>query len=101
MQIAAAHFPKQATGFLPQNGHLYQIVVTPVYVAAAQGSALLNVLVAGYAVDEQLAQQLKEATGGSDFVFASQGAGDRVDAGSGLGAAPAGAARKSEWVASG
>ena len=73
VQIAAVHFPQQATGFLPQNGRLYQIVVTPVYVAAAQGSALLNVLVAGYAIDEQLAQQLKEATGGSDFVFASQG----------------------------
>ena len=73
VQVAAANFPQQATGFLPQNGRLYQIAVTPVYVAAAQGSALLNVLVAGYAVDEELAQRLKEATGGSDFVFASQG----------------------------
>lgn len=73
VQIAAARFPQQATGFLPQNGHLYQIVVTPVYVAASGGSALLNVLVAGYVVDERVAQQLKEATGGSDFAFTSDG----------------------------
>lgn len=73
VQAAATRFPQQASGFLPQNGRLYQIVITPVYVAAAQGSALLDVLVAGYDVDQQLAQQLKEATGGSDFVFNSEG----------------------------
>lgn len=73
VQLAATRFPQQAVGFLPQNGRLYQIVITPVYVAAAHGSALLNVLVAGYAVDEHLALELKEASGGSDFVFAAGG----------------------------
>src|SRR5208283_6249437 len=38
-------FPRQAIGFVVHNGQLFQIVVTPVYVAAATGSALLNVLV--------------------------------------------------------
>lgn len=73
VRAAAERFPRQASGFLAQNGALYQIVVTPVYVAAGQGAALLNVLVAGYAVDDQLAAQLKDATGGSDFVFSTGG----------------------------
>jgi signal transduction histidine kinase len=72
VQVAAARFPKQATGFLTQNGRLYQVVVTPVYVAAEHDSALLNVLIAGFAVDEQLARELKESTG-SDFVFVAEG----------------------------
>jgi signal transduction histidine kinase len=70
---AAAHFPKQAAGFMTQGGHLYQIAVTPVYVSSGAGPALLNVLVAGYLVDRTVALHLKEATGGSDFVFLSSG----------------------------
>jgi signal transduction histidine kinase len=70
---AAAHFPKQAAGFMTQGGHLYQIAVTPVYVSSGAGPALLNVLVAGYLVDRTAALHLKEATGGSDFVFLSSG----------------------------
>ena len=66
---ASREFPKQARGFVTLGAHLYQIVVTPVYVATTQDSALLNVLVAGIAVDSNLAHELKDATGGSDFVF--------------------------------
>jgi signal transduction histidine kinase len=72
LAAAAARFPGQATGFVIENGRLYQTVVTPVYVAAAQGSALLNVLVACFEVDATLAHELKQATG-SDFVFFSRG----------------------------
>ena len=70
---AAANFPRQATGFMMSGGHLYQIAVTPVYVQAGGGPGLLNVLVAGYTVDEDVARSLKEATGGSEFVFVSGG----------------------------
>lgn len=70
---AAKRFPQQATGFVVENGQLYQIVVTPVYVAAATGEGLLNVVVAGMAVNRQMAEELKAATGGSEFVFISQG----------------------------
>lgn len=70
---ASRAFPGQATGFMVQDGRLFQIVVTPVYVAAGQGRALLNVLVAGIAVDSPMASALKAATGGSDFVFTSGG----------------------------
>jgi signal transduction histidine kinase len=69
VRSAMKQFPKQATGFIAQGGELYQIVVTPVYVDSTSGSALLNVLVAGYFVDAALALRLKEATGGSEFAF--------------------------------
>jgi signal transduction histidine kinase len=71
VKAAARQFPKQATGFLVDNGRLYQMVFTPVYVAAGEGSALLNVLVAGFEVDAVLAAELKQSTG-SDFLFLSQ-----------------------------
>jgi len=72
LAAAATRFPGQATGFVTAGGRLYQTVVTPVYVAAAHGSALLNVLVACFEVDPVLARELKQATG-SDFVFFSRG----------------------------
>jgi signal transduction histidine kinase len=66
---AFSRFPGQASGFVNQGGQLYQIVITPVYVDSSGGAALLNVLVAGYTVNSKLAATLKQATGGSDFVF--------------------------------
>jgi signal transduction histidine kinase len=69
VRSAAREFPRQARGFVTLGDRLYQIVITPVYVATTQDSALLNVLVAGIAVDTGLARELKDATGGSDFVF--------------------------------
>ncbi len=69
VRLAAAWFPKQASGFFLQDGDLYHISVTPVYVDSTQGQALLNVLVAGYHVDALEAQRLKTATGGSEFLF--------------------------------
>jgi signal transduction histidine kinase len=72
---AARRFPRQASGFMLKDGHLYQVAVTPVYVQSGRGLALLNVLVAGYQVDHLVAQSLKKSTGGSEFLFLS---GDRV-----------------------
>jgi signal transduction histidine kinase len=69
VQIARTRFPDQASGFVERGGELFQVVVTPVYVQALNGSALLNVVVAGYAVDARVARQLKDETGGSDFIF--------------------------------
>lgn len=70
---AAARFPDQSDGFSLEGGHLYELVVTPVYVQTQGGSGLLNVLVAGFPVDQQVARDLKDRTGGSDFVFLSGG----------------------------
>ncbi|MGI8742822.1 MAG: ATP-binding protein [Bryobacteraceae bacterium] len=73
VRAAARRFPEQISGFMVEDGRLYQIVVTPVYVEAGNGPGLLNVLVAGYAVDGALANRLKQDTGGSDFVFLCDG----------------------------
>ena len=69
VQMASARFPEQASGFVHRGGELFQVVITPVYVQAGSGTGLLNVLVAGYGVDSRVASQLKDETGGSDFVF--------------------------------
>jgi signal transduction histidine kinase len=71
---AAASFPEQASGFLIQDGRSFQVVVTPVYVQSGRGPVLLNVLVAGYVIDDSVLAQLKHATGGSEVLFASEGA---------------------------
>ncbi len=56
---------------MERGGALFQVVITPVYVQAAGGAGLLDVLVAGYGVDNRVAARLKQETGGSDFVFTS------------------------------
>jgi len=64
---------KQASGFMLKDGQLYQVAVTPVYVQSGSEPALLDVLVAGFKVDHLVAQDLKESTGGSEFIFLSEG----------------------------
>ena len=70
---AARRFPEQASGFMLKDGNLYQVAVTPVSVQSGRGLALLDVLVAGFKIDPLVAQRLKEGTGGSEFLFLSQG----------------------------
>jgi signal transduction histidine kinase len=64
---------EQTTGFLQEGGRLYQVAVTPVFVDAEQGRALLNLLVAGFEVDPEFLRSLKEAAGGSEFIFELNG----------------------------
>jgi|SRR5579871_539649 len=73
VRAAAKDFPKQARGFVVLDDRLYQIVVTPVYVASGEGTALINALVAGIPADAALGHELKTSTGGSDFVFLAHG----------------------------
>jgi len=72
VRAARPQFPKQASGFVQKGNELFQVVVTPVYVQAPGGPALLNALVAGYRVDSGVAERLKHSTGGSEYVFVSQ-----------------------------
>jgi Signal transduction histidine kinase len=74
VRAAYSQFPRQAAGFMEREGHLFQIAVTPVYVESTHGPALINVLVAGYAIDPLVAQEFKRSTGGSEFLFLSGGA---------------------------
>lgn len=69
----SAKFPVQQTGFLPENGRLFQVVVTPVYVDGARGRELLDVLVTGFELDRDFLHSLKEALGGSDLLFEVNG----------------------------
>lgn len=73
VRAARKQFPSQSSGFLTDGGRLFQVVVTPVYVGSPRGPVLLNVLVAGYEVGSLVAQELKESTGGSEFLFHSGG----------------------------
>ncbi|HVV47029.1 MAG TPA: HAMP domain-containing protein, partial [Bryobacteraceae bacterium] len=70
---AARRFPEQSDGFSYEGGQLYELVVTPVYVQTQSGSGLLNVLVAGFPVDEAVTRDLKDRTGGSEFAFLAGG----------------------------
>lgn len=73
VRAAESRFPAQSDGFSFVDGHLFELVVTPVYVQTQGGSGLLNVLVAGFPVDQHVASDLKDRTGGSDFIFLVEG----------------------------
>jgi signal transduction histidine kinase len=66
-----SQFPTQVSGFFVDQGRLFQLVLTPVYVDSARGQDLISVLVAGYPVNDAAAQRLRLSTGGSEFVFFS------------------------------
>lgn len=84
VELARSRFPAQASGFHAVGDGFYQVVVTPVYVSAAREPALINVLVAAFAVDGRLARRLESAIPGVRFLFR---AGARTIAGGG-GASP-------------
>jgi signal transduction histidine kinase len=73
VEAVSAAFPMQSSGVFQKDGRLYQIVITPVYVQSPAGPGLINVLVAGFAIDSNFARDLKASTGGSDFVFRAGG----------------------------
>ena len=66
-------FPAQTAGFLQEQGRLFQVVITPVYVDAPGGKGLLDVLVTGFELDENFMHSLKLASGGSDLIFKLRG----------------------------
>jgi signal transduction histidine kinase len=69
---ASDRFPAQVSGFWLDGGTLHQAVLTPVFVHSGRGTALLNVLVAGYTTDTMLLQRLQSAASGSQFVITSR-----------------------------
>ena len=73
MEKAAERFPQQVSGYITRGRHLYYVLLTPVYVQAAQGQALLNVLLVASDIDDKLAYSLKQSTHGSDFAFVADG----------------------------
>jgi signal transduction histidine kinase len=70
---ASPRFPSQSAGFSALDNGLYELVITPIYVQSGGGQGLIDVLVAGFPVDNAVAAELRERTGGSDFVFLEGG----------------------------
>lgn len=71
VRLARPRFPAQASGFHQVDGGFYQVVVTPVYVSSQREPALINVLVAAFAMDERLARRLEASIPGVRFLFHS------------------------------
>ncbi|HEX4164329.1 MAG TPA: HAMP domain-containing sensor histidine kinase [Bryobacteraceae bacterium] len=71
IRAARTQFPKQVSGYARRSAHLFYVVLTPVYVQAESGQALLDVLLIAFNIDNGLATELKRSTHGSDFAFIS------------------------------
>ncbi|MEO8027798.1 MAG: HAMP domain-containing sensor histidine kinase [Bryobacteraceae bacterium] len=62
-------FPKQSTAFVISDGTLWQVLSTPVYVNPGERATLLNILIAAHPVSAETLRDLKDRTGGSDFLL--------------------------------
>jgi signal transduction histidine kinase len=69
LRPAAEHFPGQVAGYLRNGTNLFYIVLTPVYVQTSSDPILLNILCAGFRIDNVVAAQLKQLGPRSDFAF--------------------------------
>jgi signal transduction histidine kinase len=68
-------FPKQSGAFAQWDGAVWQVLATPVYVDSGAQSALLSILLAAHPITQQTLGELKQRTGGIDFMLR---AGDRT-----------------------
>jgi len=64
-----SRFPRQISGYLRDSSKLFYIVLTPVYVQTSQEPLLLNVLCAGFRIDNGITEELKRLAPGNDFAF--------------------------------
>ncbi|HEX4748208.1 MAG TPA: ATP-binding protein [Bryobacteraceae bacterium] len=69
LQQVRKHFPGQLAGYLLQDQKLFYVVLTPVYVQTSYQPMLLNVLCAGFRIDDRVAAELKKLVPTSDVVF--------------------------------
>lgn len=69
LQQVRKHFPSQRAGYLLQDHKLFYVVLTPVYVQTSSQPMLLNVLCAGFRIDNRVAADLKRLVPASDVVF--------------------------------
>jgi signal transduction histidine kinase len=70
---ARLSFPQQSRAFAQWDGTIWQILATPVYVDSGNRSALLSILLAAHPLTEQTLQDLKQRTGGIDFLLRAGG----------------------------
>jgi signal transduction histidine kinase len=62
-------FPRQCRTFALWDGAVWQVLLTPVYVDSGNRPALLNILVAAHPLTGHMLQDLKQRTGGIDFLL--------------------------------
>ncbi|MBV9612547.1 MAG: HAMP domain-containing protein, partial [Acidobacteriaceae bacterium] len=68
-----SRFPHQLAGYLQAGAKLFYIVLTPVYVQTSAEPLLLNVLCAGFRIDQRVADEMKRLAPGSEFAFLGGG----------------------------
>ena len=66
-------FPLQLSGYVRDESRLFYVVLTPVYVQGSHGPLLLNILCAGFRIDDHMGRELKALAPGSNFVFLDAG----------------------------
>lgn len=71
VRTALTTFPRQVSGYVVRDSHLYYVVLTPVYVQAEHEQELLDVLLIAVDIDDELAKDLKNSANGSEFAFVS------------------------------
>lgn len=64
---------EQKTGFFVQNSVLHHLVIAPFSNGEPVPEKPVGTLIAGFAVTREIAHDLKESTGRSDFIFVSRG----------------------------
>jgi signal transduction histidine kinase len=64
---------ERRTGFYVQNSILHHIVVTPFHSGAPGVGEPAGTAIAGFSVNGDVARDLKESTGSSDFIFVARG----------------------------
>jgi signal transduction histidine kinase len=69
LQGLVPRFSKQVAGYIRQQDKLFYIVLTPVYVQATTEPVLLNVLCAGFRIDNRLVGELHQLAPGSEYAF--------------------------------
>jgi len=66
---ARRKFPEQSDAFAIWDGGVWQVLATPVYVESGAEPDLLSILVAAYPVTIETLKELKQRSGGSDFLL--------------------------------
>jgi signal transduction histidine kinase len=66
---ARREFPRQSRAFAEWNGAVWQVLATPVYVDSGSRAALLNILLAAHPLTGQTLRDLRERTGGIEFLL--------------------------------
>ena len=72
LRQVSSRFPRQLAGYLRDGQKLFYLVLTPVYVQTSNEPVLLNVLCAGFHIDNRVVNELKSLAPGSDFAFVSR-----------------------------